>query len=276
MKSPGKSVISLAAAGALIGIVIIVFATSAPAENASAREPQNAASGTQDRSFSSTAHAGAVTDDARSVSRETVKETVLGQAYPDSPSYTAAQYNDLMKKIKPEGYEDMSIARFNSQIYALLSGDNEENSILFEQILTSIPDDDPNAAYVCNTVQASLGEYTARLEEVFSGKQNDPTFYGTAEREIEENVFGDQVITGSRYVSYEFSYRILDQDKLTVRERDAFLQAVIRAVQEQTEKNTSETFTKEKLQDILTAAGENAADEKISFTGGEITEIESY
>lgn len=276
MKSPGKSVISLAAAGALIGIVIIVFATSAPAENTSAREPQNAASGTQDRSFSSTARAEAVSDDARSVSRETVEETVLGQSYPDSPSYTAAQYNDLMKKIKPEGYEDMSIARFNSKIYALLSGDNEEDSILFEQILTSIPDDDPNAAYVCNTVQASLGEYTARLEEVFSGKQNDPMFYGTAEREIEENVFGDQVITGSRYVSYEFSYRILDQDKLTVRERDAFLQAVIRAVQEQTEKNTSETFTKEKLQDILTAAGENAANEKISFTGGEITEIESY
>lgn len=276
MKCPGKSAMSLAAAAALIGIVVIVFATSAPAENASARKAQSTASNIQDRGFLNTNYTAEVSDNARSAAREIAEEAVSDvTSYPDAPSYTKAQYNDLMKIIKLDGYEDMSIAKFNSQIYGLLSSDNEKENMLFEQILSDIPNDDPNAAYMCNTVQASLGEYTARLEEVFSGKQNDPVFYGSAEKKIEKNVYGDQVVTGSRYVSYEFTYRILDQDKLTVRERDAFLQTIIRAVQDQTDQTTSETFTKEKLQKILAAAGENASNDKISFTGGGVTEIES-
>ncbi len=184
MKSPKKSIASLAVAAALIGTTIIVFATSAPADHTPSQETQSSAV------------------------MEIVEEAVAEGGNLQSPSYTKAQYDDLMKDIKLEGYEEMSIAEFNSRIYALLSSENEERRILFEQILAYLPEDDPEAAYLCNTVQASLEEYTARMEEVYSGKQNDPEFYGSAYRELKEDVYGDEVVTESRRVSYEFTYRI--------------------------------------------------------------------
>lgn len=252
MKSPKKSIASLAVAAALIGTTIIVFATSAPADHTPSQETQSSAV------------------------MEIVEEAVAEGGNLQSPSYTKAQYDDLMKDIKLEGYEEMSIAEFNSRIYALLSSENEERRILFEQILAYLPEDDPEAAYLCNTVQASLEEYTARMEEVYSGKQNDPEFYGSAYRELKEDVYGDEVVTESRRVSYEFTYRILDQDKLTVRERDEFLQNIVRVMQNNADKSTSDTFTKDAFEKMLTSTGEKATTGKISFTGGTVMDIESY
>lgn len=270
MKSPRKSAMSIMAAMIVIGIIVIVFATSAPAANISSTELQSVESVNQNNRFTNTVEETAVSESAQVMASEIAHEQS------GFPSYTEEQYKDFMKTIKFEGYEEMSIAEFNSKIYALLSSDDEEMQMLFEQVLAYLPDDDPNASYMCNTVQASLEEYTARMEEVFSGEQNDPEFCGSADREIEENVFGDKVVTGSRHVCYEFTYRILDQDKLTVRERDAFLQNIIRAIQDKVDKNASDTFTKKELQKILTSTGEKAATDKISFTGGKIVDIESY
>lgn len=270
MKFHKKSAISLSAAVVLLGILITFFATSAPVGGAAGGEPQSAE--TTNQLNGSAGDSGA----ARDIAMETVEESVYDSVYGREPSYTKAQYNDLMEDIKLDGYEEMPIAEFNRKIYALLSSDHVEERMLFEQILASVPADDPDAAYLCNTVQASLEEYTARMEEVFSGKQNDPEFYGSASTKVEKDVFGDKVVTGNHYISYEFTYRILDQNKLTVGERDDFLQNIIRAVQDYADKHVAKTFTKEEFQKLLMSAGEEAATEKISFTGGEITSIESY
>lgn len=251
MKSPEKSVKNLVASAVLIGVITIVFATSAPAGRASA-------SGVQ------------------TISRETVQESVFDAEYPQEPSYTKAQYQKLLKRIKLKGYEEMSIAEFNRRINALLSVENDGQRELYEQILAFLPADDPEADYLCNTVQASLGEYSARMDEVFSGEQNDPVFYGSVELELEEDVFGDRVVTGGRHADYEFSYRILHQDKLTVKERDAFLQNIMHSMQDYADENYEDPFTEEGLRKILTTAGKKYATDKISFTGGKITNIESY
>lgn len=276
MKSPKKSAVSLAAAAVLIGIIVIVFATSAPDADIPVTKTQSKDAVHQDRSPVNSARETKDFDYVNSISREKPMEAVTDYGYPEHPTYTKEQYNDLMKDITPDGYEEMSIAEFNSKIYALLSSDDEEKQMLFEEILAFIPEDDPDAAYVCNTIQASLNEYTARMDEVFSGKRNDPEFYGSADREIKEDVFGDGVVTGNRHVSYEFTYRILEQDNLTVRERDAFLQYIIRAIQDNADKMPRDAFTGEAFQDILATAGKEASNAKISFTGGEITDIESY
>ncbi len=68
----------------------------------------------------------------------------------------------------------------------------------------------------------------------------------------------------------------LDQDKLTVRERDEFLQNIVRVMQNNADKSTSDTFTKDAFEKMLTSTGEKATTGKISFTGGTVMDIESY
>ena len=101
----------------------------------------------------------------------------------------------------------------------------------YDMVLTDLPQEDPLAPFLLNTVQASLAEYQDRLNEVYSGKQRDSSFTGHAERNETADVFGDTVSVGWAQVDYSFSYRILDQDNLTVRERDAFLQAILDGMQ---------------------------------------------
>ena len=278
MKSPEKSVKNLAASAVLIGVITIVFATSAPAGRASAREGQNVASsgGNSSQVPVTTSRETDISDGVQTISREMVQESVSDAEYPQEPSYTKAQYQELLKRIKLKGYEEMSIAEFNRRINALLSAENDGQRELYEQILAFLPADDPEADYLCNTVQASLGEYSARMDEVFSGEQNDPVFYGSVELELEEDVFGDRVVTGGRHADYEFSYRILHQDKLTVKERDDFLQNIMHSMQDYADENCEDPFTEEGLRKILTTAGKKYATDKISFTSGKITNIESY
>ncbi len=47
-------------------------------------------------------------------------------------------------------------------------------------MLAFLPEGDANEAFLRNTVQASWNEYTARLDEAYSGKRNDPVFRGRA------------------------------------------------------------------------------------------------
>ena len=183
-----------------------------------------------------------------------------------------------MKALKPEGYEEMSIAAFNSFINKALTEDEKGRDglyYLFEQVASYIENTDPNAGYLRNTIPASLEEYQTRLNEVYSGKQMDPQFSATAEAVRTEDVFGDAYPAGGLWLEYSFTYRILDQDGLTVAERDAFLQSILKGMQDclddlSTESLRDEGKLKQTLQAELDRLGAAAATGQIAYTGGAV------
>ncbi len=147
--------------------------------------------------------------------------------------YTQAQY-DLVAGLKAEGYEKQSIAQFNRELWAKLNGDGKSAEDLYEamwRLYNELPTDDPLAQFVYYTCRASEEEYSARLDEVTRGKRKDPEFQARAERSEYADVYGDTVQVGEAEVDYSFTYRILDQDKLTVAERDKFLTDITAGMQ---------------------------------------------
>lgn len=193
--------------------------------------------------------------------------------------YTQAQYDRLISAIKPDGYERMSIAEFNRTVYHALyeeNGNEDGPFQIYDQALSGVPtDNDPNEAFLRNTVQASLEEYNARLSEVYSGQRTDPVFSAYAEALREADVFGERIIAGICYVDYSFSYRILDQDALTVAQRDAFLQQVMRGAQDFCEKHVDQPLEEAEFQKVLEEVGGDASSEKIAFTGCTVFGIEN-
>lgn len=250
-----RPVTGLRAAAAMLLVcgVTTVFATSAPAEEAA--EPDKAA-------------------DMSVLDSLDWKE--LNDLWADgTPSYTQAQYDALIALLKPDGYASMSIAAFNRSVHAaMFSEGTEKLYMLYDIVLSTMPEDDPNAAFLRNTVSASLREYDARLSEVYSGERSDPEFYADARAERNVDVFGEPVTAGICYADYSFSYRILNQDALTVAERDAFLQRIMQAAQDFCEANLTREPDEDDLQAALQAAGAEASDDKIGFVGCEVFSLD--
>jgi len=73
---------------------------------------------------------------------------------------------------------------------------------------------------------------------------------------------------------YCFTYRILDQDSLTVGERDRFLQAVMSAAQNTLEEQVEKSGGVEAFQQALKTAALQVSDGKIEFTGCQVEGVE--
>lgn len=110
-----------------------------------------------------------------------------------------------------------------------------------------------------------MREYYARLEEVYSGSRTDPEFWGEAKAYRRNKVLGERMESGV-LAQYCFTYRILDQDSLTVGERDRFLQAVMSAAQNTLEEQVEKSGGIEAFQQALKTAALQVSDGKIEFT----------
>lgn len=193
------------------------------------------------------------------------------------PLYTSEQYNRLIDALTIPDYKDMSIAEFNRRIYTALSDEKANDDSLFliyEEVLSSLPEEDPNAEYLINTVQISLEEYNSRMNEVYSGERTDPEYFGSAVIVRNDDVFGKPVSISYGNAEYSFTYRILDRDNLTVSERDLFLQKIIKAAQENLELHWKENLTEEEYGAALQEAGKAASTPEIEFTGCEVNYLE--
>lgn len=277
MKNKKTTIAAAAAALVLVGAVAAVFATGA-------------LDGGADKSQSTAGYANpSIVNDAAH-STYAVNEVTLAtdQVLSGSePQYTQAQYNKVVKALTVEGWQEMSIAQFNRTVHKILQDGTDYDGDYFDSleytyqlVLGSLPDSDPNAPYLCNTVAASLNEYNARLDEVTSGKTVDPSFSGYAQRVQEQDVYGDKVVTHFFAAEYSFTYRILDQDDLTVRERDAFLQAVMQGAQDYLDGRSVGQLIDDKdpeasFQAALEAAGKAASTDKIQYTGGKVEYYEN-
>lgn len=259
MNTRRSTLAGLVVAAVLIAGAALVFATSAPA-----RSSASASNSRANVFFSpgSTIIQGAAT----------VQEKEIAVSGGHTP-YTQEQYHLLLDRLNCDGYERMSIAAFNRTVYAALSQDNL--TWVYDEVANSLPDDDPSAGFLRNTVAASLNEYTARLDEVYSGEQVDPYFSGTAVYERKADVYGDEICVYQAQLDYSFTYRILNQDRLTVVERDQFLQAVMQGAQDYLDSHASDRSTSDSpssaevrdVQEALEAAGKAASNSEIAFTG---------
>lgn len=192
-------------------------------------------------------------------------------------TYTRAQYDDVLAKLMPSGYEDMSVAAFDRHVHqAFMDGDERDDlNFAYEMVCANLPDGDPNAFFLTKTVPRALEEYAARVKEVYTGKTADMSCSAWASVEQEADVYGDKVTVGMVEADYTFTYRLLDADRLTVRERDAFLAAVEAGAKAYIQEAlTKEGATKAGLEAGLRAAGEAAGNEKILFTGCRVDYLE--
>ena len=252
------------AAALAVALVLVVALTAVLATNAPRERPIASASGLTIRDNGVvTAYQEGVWDSS-------------GELKPDPQTghyYTKEQYEQVAA-LKTEGYESLSIAEFNRTLYAALN-ESEALSEAFGRVLMDLPETDPLAPFLVNTVQPSLNEYNARLNEVYSGRAEDPSFSGQLTRTETANVYGDTVEVGWTEAGYSFTYRILDQDGLTVAERDAFLQSILKGMQDcldglSTESLRDEGKLKQTLQAELDRLGAAAATGQIAYTGGAV------
>lgn len=140
--------------------------------------------------------------------------------------YTEKELNEFLKLTHYNDYQTMSISKFNSLVYKLFEDDSSgKNMELFEKVLYSTNEEDSHYSFVRNTIQSSLSEYYARLEEVYSNDEVNPTYWINLQTQTSTNVMGVQNNINV-YMDLTFSYRILDETNLTVKERDDFIQAI--------------------------------------------------
>ena len=260
MKSKKTTIAGLVLALLLVVIVTTVFATSSPGNTSSPAIPEV------------TPTPAPATPPADIIAMEN-NESWDSTYQVDSQTghyYTQAQY-DLIAALKTDGYEKLSIAEFNRTLNAKMNGDNETCYRAYEMLQMELPQDDSLAPFVYNTIQASLEEYSARMQEVYSGKQVDPEFRGSCRYGVYSDVYGDSIQTGYAEADYAFTYRILDQNKLTVAERDQFLQTILSGMQDWIQnldmkaETSNDTFKAE-----LDRVGEAAGTANIAYTGSEI------
>ena len=170
------------AAALAVALVLVVALTAVLATNAPRERPIASASGLTIRDNGVvTAYQEGVWDSS-------------GELKPDPQTghyYTKEQYEQVAA-LKTEGYESLSIAEFNRTLYAALN-ESEALSEAFGRVLMDLPETDPLAPFLVNTVQPSLNEYNARLNEVYSGRAEDPSFSGQLTRTETANVYGDTV-----------------------------------------------------------------------------------
>jgi len=275
MKSRKASLLGLFGAVILVAAVTAVFATSAPKQTGrTASGPDVYTAEALDRALNLHGTTAVIQDGV-------IASVDWGWTPEKDPEtgryYTKKQYG-MMEALQFEGYADLSIAEFNRKLNAALFGGDshtEEVRWAYEAVLNDLPEDDPLAPFLRNTVQASITEYNARFNEVCSGKRTDPDFYGQISRTDTADVFGDRIEVGWTQASYQFTYRILDQDKLTVAERDAFLQAVLNGMQAYLDGRNAKTLGKREdmaadLLAELDRLGKAASTGEVEYTGGKI------
>lgn len=181
----------------------------------------------------------------------------------EEEKYTPQEKYDLvLKALKPDGYEKMSLAEFNRKTHAALSEYDEimDISYLYEMVLMELEEEqsritnktDADVKFLQTTVSNSMDEYYAAERSLYARKQIDPEYAVSINASRKEDVYGDEVVVDLAEGYYSFTYHILDADKLTVAERDKFLEDVVSEVQKRVDnadrgQKLDEAFLKRRL-----------------------------
>lgn len=105
----------------------------------------------------------------------------------EEEKYTPQEKYDLvLKALKPDGYEKMSLAEFNRKTHAALSEYDEimDISYLYEMVLMELEEEqsritnktDADVKFLQTTVSKSMDEYYAAERSLYARKQIDPEY----------------------------------------------------------------------------------------------------
>lgn len=288
------TVIAVAGAVVIVTVVTAVFATSAAKEKRLAEPDQTPV-----------AQAGALLDQSSKADSGNTATTIVDPGVPGwadeyglkldpetNRYYTKKQY-DQVAALKTEGYEKQSIAEFNRTLHAALEDYEEYYDSLYWAMEALRMDggllaDDPLAPFFYYTLRASIDEYDAKLSAVYAGKRAVYSFDAEATRQERADVFGEQVTVGEAWLSYTIEYDILDQDGLTVGERDQFLQSITSGMQTYLDGMDLFTEMREKDEDLaweklkqtfqteLDRLGQAASTGHIAYTQGTAENWSAY
>ncbi len=196
----------------------------------------------------------------------------------DAYRYTKAQYDLVISSLQFDGWEDMSVAEFNRRVNAAFSGDEWERDGLnyaYEMVRMSLDEKDANYAFLFNIIPTAQEEYDIRAEEVYCGTPLDfekPLYVRTQQT---EDVYGDEVVIAIGMADFTCKYRILDADKLTMREHEAFLNSIRQAAQDILRDAYPNALTESDFQDALAKAAKDLGGGNIQYTGCEINYLEA-
>lgn len=268
LRSHQITAVSVGCALILVAVVAGAFATNPPGEN----EDPASLTGLQNAGTVQETDTSEMTTAVRAVEGAAFLQD--GDDISNWPESSQEQYDYVLEALFLDGYEELSIAEFNRKVNAALNAEHSGHLMeLYEIVLNTLKESDPKAAFLRNTVGASMREYYARLEEVYSGSRTDPEFWGEAKAYRRNKVLGERMESGV-LAQYCFTYRILDQDSLTVGERDRFLQAVMSAAQNTLEEQVEKSGGIEAFQQALKTAALQVSDGKIEFTGCQVEGVE--
>ena len=158
-------------------------------------------------------------------------------------------------------------------------------SYLYEMVLMELEEEqsritnktDADVKFLQTTVSKSMDEYYAAERSLYARKQIDPEYAVSINASRKEDVYGDEVVVDLAEGYYSFTYHILDADKLTVAERDKFLEDVVLEVQKRVDnaergQKLDEAFLKKTVDE----AGKAAGNAYIEYTGCTIDYMEQY
>ena len=206
----------------------------------------------------------------------------------EEEKYTPQEKYDLvLKALKPDGYEKMSLAEFNRKTHAALSEYDEimDISYLYEMVLMELEEEqsritnktDADVKFLQTTVSNSMDEYYAAERSLYARKQIDPEYAVSINASRKEDVYGDEVVVELAEGYYSFTYHILDADKLTVAERDKFLEDVVSEVQKRVDNaDRGQKLDEAFLKKTIDEAGKAAGNAYIEYTGCTIDYMEQY
>ena len=177
--------------------------------------------------------------------------------------YTQADYSAVAAVLTP-GYEKLSVAEFSRR---LLDPGSEDAFHAAEdrvsRLLHSYPAGQPSAAAIDTAVRAAYEEATTR-HYGGSCSRMAPTYWGEAEWVLSADVFGDKVPVFTAEVYYSVKYRIADEEKLTVGERDKVLAAYSQAVQTYLNGRTEQELKAEKTMEAALSKELSRLDKALS------------
>jgi len=140
---------------------------------------------------------------------------IARSVYAGNEQFTQEEY-DLVMSQKFDGYEEMTVADFNSKILEI-SNDNEDTYLnAMEHVMGGLDENDENAVFLLNTLTVSGEENACKHWQSFD-VYRDPTFYGEASKKV-----GEALIDGKLFyeweisVNYSISYKIPDENNLTI------------------------------------------------------------
>ena len=206
----------------------------------------------------------------------------------EEEQYTPQEKYDLvLKALKPDGYEQMSLAEFNRKTHAALSEYDRvmDMSYLYEMVLRELEEEqsritnqtDADVKFLQETVRNSMDEYYTAERSLYARKQIDPEYSVSINASRKEDVYGDEVVVDLAEGYYSFTYRILDAQKLTVAERDRFLEDVVSEVQKRVDNaDRGQKLDEAFLEKTVEAAGKAAGNAYIEYTGCTIDYMEQY